>query len=80
MQITMTMTPCTVVLLQLPDLDNNLYFGIYFIKPALRYLPGSAADAKQGISREFLQNVRGIKLKGEKLLKNKLSWAIWTIQ
>lgn len=33
---------------------------------------------KQYISREFL--VGGIKLKGEKLLKNKLSWAIWTIQ
>lgn len=63
-----------------PDFHNDLCFGIYLIKPAFRHLPGFAADAKYWISREFLQNVGGIKLKGEKLLKNKLSWAIWTIQ
>lgn len=66
--------------LQLPDLHSNLYFGIYLIKPALSYLRGFTADSNQGISREFLQNVGGIKMKEEKLLKNKLSWAIWTIQ
>lgn len=63
--------------LQLLDLHNNLYFGIYLIKPALSNLP---ADAKQRIPGEFQQNVGGIILKGEKLLKNKLSWAILTIQ
>lgn len=66
--------------LQIPDFHKNFCFGIYLIKPALSYLSRFAADAKQWIPRDFLQCVKGIKLKREKLLKNKLSWAILTVQ
>lgn len=69
-----------MVRLQLPDLQSNLYFGFPLISWLLAIYLGSPLMLNGEFPGSLCEMLEGLNWKEEKLLKDKLSWAIWTIQ